>query len=229
MKLITTAFLLATATSVNAAGPNPNLLPVPSGQPIYWLETIHGLPGVDGLTYRFRFVAPELDNLVPPAPDGPMEELTDEDIAALEQLANSEEDPGISIFLQAVDSGVMRAEEIDQRPVASVEAADTAGNVEALPDPETSDPDGIEGAANSPALPRAPDSLVRDPMHDDIVWLCENFVLPRIASPAPRPSEILISLADRETKAGEIAIGAVQLFEAFTLPPDRDECVWAPF
>ena len=38
-------------------------LPVPSGQPVYWQETIHGIPGTHGLTYRFRFVAPDLADL----------------------------------------------------------------------------------------------------------------------------------------------------------------------
>ena len=61
-------------------------LPVPSGQPVYWQETIHGIPGTHGLTYRFRFVAPDLADLVPWADAAPMDELTEEDMAALEDL-----------------------------------------------------------------------------------------------------------------------------------------------
>ncbi len=38
---------------------DPRLIPVPSGQPVTLQEVITDVPG-QGLTYRFRFVAPEL-------------------------------------------------------------------------------------------------------------------------------------------------------------------------
>lgn len=82
-------------------------LPVPSGQPVYWQETIHGIPGTHGLTYRFRFVAPDLADLVPWADAAPMDELTEEDMAALEDLASSEEDTAASILASAVDDGLI--------------------------------------------------------------------------------------------------------------------------
>ena len=192
-------------------------LPVPSGQPVYWQETIHGLPGTHGLTYRFRFVAPDLANLVPWAEAEPMDMLTEEDMAALEDLADSEADPGASILAAAVDDGLISQHELNLAPAISVQ------------DPEEAADAVIASEIDGEALPPAPDILAQDPMHDDIVWLCENFVLPRIASPAPRPTEIVISLSDRPTAAGDLATGAVQLFEAFSLPPDRNECVWEPF
>ena len=192
-------------------------LPVPSGQPVYWQETIHGLPGTHGLTYRFRFVAPDLADLVPWAEAEPMDMLTEEDMAALEDLADSEADPGASILAAAVDDGLISQHELNLAPVITMQ--DTEEEADALLAAETA----------GEVLPPAPDILARDPMHEDIVWLCQNFVLPRIASPAPRPTEIVISLSDRPTAAGDLATGAVQLFEAFSLPPDRNECVWEPF
>ena len=192
-------------------------LPVPSGQPVYWQETIHGIPGTHGLTYRFRFVAPDLADLVPWADAAPMDELTDEDISALEDLADSEGDLAASILATAVDDGLISQHELTLAPAISVQDAEEEADAVMTAE--------IDGEA----LPRAPDILAQDPMHDDIVWLCENFVLPRIASPAPRPTEIVISLSDRPTAAGDLATGAVQLFEAFSLPPDRNSCVWEPF
>ncbi|MFD1795883.1 hypothetical protein FQV27_03065 [Paracoccus aurantiacus] len=192
-------------------------LPVPSGQPIYWQETIHGVPGAHGLTYRFRFVAPDLADLVPMAEPAPMDNLTEEDMAALSDLASSEGAGGAAILSGAVDDGLISAQELDLAPVISFQNAEEAADAYIV-----AEDDGV-------ALPPAPDILFRDPMHDDIVWLCEEYVLPRIASPAPRPTEIVISLSDRATASGDLESGAVQLFEAFSLPPDRDECVWEPF
>ena len=36
------------------------LIPVPSGQPVTYLDTVHNALGAEGLTIRFRFVAPEI-------------------------------------------------------------------------------------------------------------------------------------------------------------------------
>ena len=80
-----------------------------------------------------------------------------------------------------------------------------------------------------PALPAAPDVLAQDPLHDDVVWLCQNWVLPRVASPAPRPQVIMISIADKDIPFGAYDPEVLQLFEAFRLPADRDECEWEPW
>ena len=94
--------------------------------------------------------------------------------------------------------------------------------------PETEE-EAADALVGTPVLPAAPDVLAQDPVHDDIVWLCENWALPRIAAPAPRPSQIIISLADREVPFGAFDPEAVQIFEAFRLPPDRDTCEWEPW
>lgn len=189
-------------------------LDVPSGQPVYWQDMITGTPGAHGLTYRFRFVAPDLANLVPMAAPAPMEELTEEEMAALDELADLEGGAAI-IIRDALGEGLISPSELDQAPVISIQ--------EAPVDDSTGD-----GPTGDFVLPPAPESLLRDPMHDDIVWLCQNFVLPRIASPGPRPTEIVISLSDRMLDSTGLEPGAVQLFEAFSLPRDRDECIWQP-
>jgi hypothetical protein len=56
-----------------------DLIPVPSGQEVRFLDVIHGEPGPEGLTTRFRFVAPAI------ARDGGTVnvEAAQEDMAAL--------------------------------------------------------------------------------------------------------------------------------------------------
>lgn len=82
---------------------------------------------------------------------------------------------------------------------------------------------------DAPALPAAPDVLAQDPVHEDIVWLCENWALPRIPSTGPRPTQIIISLASKDVAFGAYDPDAVQLFEAFRLPSDREACIWEPW
>ncbi len=40
-------------------------VPVPSGQDVQWVETLHDTQGPEGLTYRFRFVAPGIGGAHP--------------------------------------------------------------------------------------------------------------------------------------------------------------------
>ncbi|AUM74081.1 DUF6497 family protein [Paracoccus jeotgali] len=219
--------LLTLACPVLAEDVTQPLLPVPSGQPVYWLETIHGLPGLSGLAYRFRFVAPDLADLVPMAGEYPQDDLgsfdeplTDDDMAALSDMAGAQ--PGAAID---GDDIFISLEELDLPPVTSEPGAEAAADQYLALEAVIADQEAWQGEI----LPPMPESLLRDPMHDDIVWLCENFVLPRLSKLGPRPREIIISLSDRPTVAGEMTLNAVQLFEAFTLPPDRDECVWEPY
>ncbi|WBU63058.1 DUF6497 family protein [Paracoccus aerodenitrificans] len=224
MTFFSRIFLLALpALPVQAESTNDTSLDVPSGQQISWLDTIHGVPGPGGLTYRFRFVAPQLANLVPMGGTAPMEELPEADMALLEELAESEGDNAASILSGALREGLIGTTELDSDPVISILSPEAEGDLAAEPVAP------LPAATDAPPLPPAPEILLQDPMHNDIVWLCENFVLPRIASPAPRPTQIVISLSDRPTPAGELTPGVVQLFEAFSLPPNRDECIWEPF
>ncbi len=79
------------------------------------------------------------------------------------------------------------------------------------------------------AVPADPDILLQDPVHDDIVWLCEHWVLPRLPAGEAPPGQIIISLADRPTVFGAFDLEAVQLFEAFSVAPDGKRCVWEPW
>lgn len=45
---------------VAASGQEGPLIPVPSGQPVRFFEVIRDATGAGGLTYRFRFIAPEI-------------------------------------------------------------------------------------------------------------------------------------------------------------------------
>ncbi|WP_236937752.1 DUF6497 family protein [Frigidibacter mobilis] len=104
----------------------------PSGMAVSWLETVHGAPGPEGLTARFRFLAPAI-----------------------------------------------------------------AGEVD------------FETAA------------------EDMHWLCETFALPRLSVLGPQPSQVVISLADREIPFGQTDPAAVQYFEAYR--PEGDACEWEMF
>lgn len=56
-------------------------VPVPSGQEVHWIDTISDTPGPEGLTMRFRFLAPQIGG------DDPM----DPDVAAADMQALCEE------------------------------------------------------------------------------------------------------------------------------------------
>ena len=90
-----------------------------------------------------------------------------------------------------------------------------------------SGPGGAPGDGDM-ALPAAPDILMQDPLHRDIVWLCERYALPRLAGRAPRPTQVVISMASAPSPFGSFDPGIVQLFEGFSIPADRDACVWEP-
>lgn len=55
------AALLVLALPAVAAG--EEAIPVPSGQTVTFIEMIHDAPGPEGLTYRFRFLAPAIARL----------------------------------------------------------------------------------------------------------------------------------------------------------------------
>ena len=95
--------------------------------------------------------------------------------------------------------------------------------------PEITLPAGDEEAADAVMVPAEPDLLLQDPVHADIVWLCENWVLPRLKAPSPLPAQVIISIADRPTQFGAFDPEAVQLFEAFTPTDDRTACIWSPW
>lgn len=79
------------------------------------------------------------------------------------------------------------------------------------------------------ALPAAPESLFREPVHDDIIWLCENQALPLIAQSQSRAAQVVISVADRESEFGSYDPAVLQIFEVFEIPADGRGCAWKPW
>lgn len=188
---------------------------LPSGAVVQWQETLHDRPGTQGLTYRYRFVMPDLASRVP-STSGP---------------ASDFEDARGPINIDT-ETGEIEGAEVEEAEVEGAEVAfsalpgdDAAGADQA----SIADEEAADALLEAPALPAAPDIMAQDPVHQDVVWLCENWVLPRLASPAPRPAQIVISLSDRPVPFGAFDPDAVQLFEAFRLPPDRDICEWEPW
>ncbi|RQP05233.1 MAG: hypothetical protein D1H97_14045 [Paracoccus sp. BP8] len=183
---------------------------LPSGAVVRWQETRHDDAGGFGLTYRFRFIMPDLAQRVP-ATSGPATDFADDEARG-----------PIEIDTESGETGGAEADDglIDPAALEDLTEADI---------PDEADEQAADALIGEPVLPAAPDVLAQDPVHDDIVWLCENWALPRIAAPAPRPSQIIISLSDRELPFGALDPEAVQLFEAFRLPPDRDVCEWEPW
>ncbi len=183
---------------------------LPSGAVATWQETVRDTSGGTGLTYRFRFVIPDLASRVP-ATSGPAsddEELQDMDRGPID-----------------IDTETAEVEGAPASPPAADYVDDAAAQPEVVPDDEAA----ADTLVDAPALPAAPDVLAQDPVHDDVVWLCQEWVLPRIAAPGPRPRQIIISLADKAVPFGSYDPDVLQLFEAFALPPDRDACLWEPW
>ncbi|WP_276308485.1 DUF6497 family protein [Oceaniglobus ichthyenteri] len=59
---------------------------------------------------------------------------------------------------------------------------------------------------------------------EDMLFLCESYILPRLAAVGPMPDQIVITLLDRPVIFGEMTPEATQFFEAFR--PDHDTCIW---
>ncbi|MFH5773516.1 DUF6497 family protein [Paracoccus broussonetiae] len=213
--------LLALPAAAEIKGDANEAIRLPSGAVAYWQETLHDSAGGTGLTYRFRFVMPDLAARVP-STEGSATEPDDADRAPIEiDTETAEVQGGDGSDADANGAG----EYLDDRSVeigaATPDADPAAADVQAEED--------ADAMVDEPALPAAPDALAQDPVHDDVVWLCENWVLPRIASPGPRPTQIIVSLADKKISFGTYDPDVLQLFEAFRLPADRNACEWEPW
>ena len=182
---------------------------LPSGAEVRWQETRHDNAGSGGLTYRFRFLMPDLAEHLPPGDAAAP--LPESERGPIDVDTESEEVSGDEAT--PADDGMIDPKDLAEAPVAADESAEEAAD--AMVDaPASADPAG---------------DLPQDPLHDDVVWLCQNWVLSRIAAPAPRPSQIIISLSDKEVPFGAYDPKAVQVFEAFGLSEDRSRCEWEPW
>lgn len=231
-----------------ANGAQP-LIPVPSGAEV-WLqeELTDRVPGL-GLVQRYRFVMPSLAILVPPLdegdmadglPPGMLDEPFDEDVPLTPEEQAELDDALADLVIQQVpDDG---ADGLSLQPLPDSGGIDDAALPFELAPPDATLPEGAEGSpldearqdevapedGGEMALPAAPDILMQDPVHRDIVWLCENYALPRLTGQSPRPSQVVISMASAPSPFGSFDPGIVQLFEGFSIPANRDACVWEP-
>lgn len=66
-----------------------------------------------------------------------------------------------------------------------------------------------------------------DTAAEDMLWLCQNYALARVAEFGPVPSQIIISLEDRPVPFGEADPDATQFFEAYSI--ENGACIWEVF
>ena len=90
-------------------------------------------------------------------------------------------------------------------------------------------PDGLTARFRfvAPAIAKQTGSVDFEVAAADMEHLCKSFALPRIAGTGPKPSQIIISLADRDVPFGEAAPEATQFFEAYRV--EDDACIWEAF
>lgn len=234
MSVLSAVLLFASTLAGLASETAQSPIPVPSGAEI-WLqeERSDRIPGL-GLVQRYRFVMPSLAARVPP-----VDETTFDDVVPLDMLDEHLEAPLTPEEQAELDEllggfsieAVPELDEDDTLPPEH-EAAPLPSQL-SPPDPAPGgvgadiavDPDWIDDES---ALPAAPDILMQDPIHRDIVWLCENFVLPRIAHQEQLPAQVVISLASAPGPFGSFDPEIVQIFEGFSIPASRSHCVWEP-
>ena len=77
----------------------------------------------------------------------------------------------------------------------------------------------------------APELSVKDEdfeaLRADLEHLCNDFALPKLANVGPEPSQIIISLADRQSEFGVIDPDVTQVFEAYSV--ENGACIWEFF
>ncbi len=195
------------------------MIDLPSGAQVYLQEILVDNPGGMGLTYRYRYVLPDLALRVP-ATTGPAGEFAGDVDHANPQDIDTQALEGEDAEGDYIDDGMIDPEAFDFAPVITVPGAEQAAD------------DVIDRTLSDDyqdALPPAPVATFKDPIHDDVIWLCQNVALPEILKSDKRPAQIVISLSDRESPFGTYDPEVLQLFEAFSLPKDRDTCEWRPW
>jgi hypothetical protein len=79
----------------------------------------------------------------------------------------------------------------------------------------------------APAISRDGGSVDFATASADMAWLCNNYALQRVSGTGPAPTQIIISLSDREVPFGEADPEATQFFEAYRI--EGDACIWEAF
>ena len=79
----------------------------------------------------------------------------------------------------------------------------------------------------APAIARDGGTVDADTAQVDMLALCNDYALPRLPTPGPVPSQIIIVLSDRDVPFGDTAPEATQYFEAYSFADGV--CTWEPF
>lgn len=79
----------------------------------------------------------------------------------------------------------------------------------------------------APAIAREGGTVDADTANADMDWLCQNVALDLVPATGPKPSEIIISMSDREVPFGQTDPEATQFFNAYSI--DGTNCLWEPF
>lgn len=79
----------------------------------------------------------------------------------------------------------------------------------------------------APAIAREGGSVSADAAGQDMDWLCQNYALKNLPATGPVPSEVIISMSDRDLPFGESDPEATQFFNAYSI--DGSNCLWEPF
>ena len=66
-----------------------------------------------------------------------------------------------------------------------------------------------------------------DAVMADLEHLCNAYAVRRLSSIGPKPGQLVISLAERETVFGEPEPDVTQVFEVFSV--ENDTCIWEEF
>lgn len=181
------------------------LIKLPSGAEARWQETLKDATAGQDVTYRFRFVIPDLIQRIPEPGEA---------VAPVGQR-------------EPIDIDTETAEVVGMTPADTSE--DAVGHTSDSPAPDTETEEAADGLIGHASARDQADNELADPLHGDVVWLCQNWALPRVSGTLPRPQQIIVSLSNTEVPFGSYAPDALQLFEAFALPADRDVCEWEPW
>ncbi len=79
----------------------------------------------------------------------------------------------------------------------------------------------------APGIAKAGGSVSFDLAQTDMLDLCQNYALPRVAGSLTSPTQIIISLSDRAVPFGQSDAEATQFFEAYTI--EGNSCIWEVF
>ncbi|MEO8244089.1 MAG: DUF6497 family protein [bacterium] len=79
----------------------------------------------------------------------------------------------------------------------------------------------------APQIARDGGTIDADTAEQDMNDLCQTYVLPKIANPGPQPSQIIISMSDRDVPFGEDHPEATQFFNSYSITDGS--CVWDMF